>query len=121
MRFERLLRTPLLARIFVWMAAHMSFALPVRRLRETATLIAFHHPRPSYPLHIVLLPKRNIPDLNGLAPDDAPFLVDLFQTVQSLLAEFQPPAYRLVANGGRYQDFPQLHFHLVADQVDDSL
>ncbi|MEZ4510613.1 MAG: hypothetical protein R3C62_01950 [Chloroflexota bacterium] len=36
----------------------MSFLIPVQRLRETATLLAFHHPKPSYPLHILLVPKR---------------------------------------------------------------
>jgi hypothetical protein len=29
--------------------------------------------------------------------------------------EFQLPAYRLIVNGGEYQEFPQLHFHLVSE------
>jgi diadenosine tetraphosphate (Ap4A) HIT family hydrolase len=29
--------------------------------------------------------------------------------------EFKLPAYRLIVNGGEFQDFPQLHFHLIAD------
>jgi diadenosine tetraphosphate (Ap4A) HIT family hydrolase len=35
--------------------------------------------------------------------------------VQSLVDEFQLTAYRLIVNGGEYQDFPQLHFHLIAE------
>jgi diadenosine tetraphosphate (Ap4A) HIT family hydrolase len=35
--------------------------------------------------------------------------------VQSLVEENQLSAYRLIVNGGEYQDFPQLHFHLISD------
>lgn len=91
----------------------MSFAIPVERLRETETLLAFHHPKPSYPLHIVLLPKQAVPSLMDLDPNSA-FLSDLFATVQLLVTELQLPAYRLIVNGGEYQDFPQLHFHLIS-------
>jgi diadenosine tetraphosphate (Ap4A) HIT family hydrolase len=37
--------------------------------------------------------------------------------VQSLVTEFQLSAYRLVVNGGEYQDFPQLHFHLISEDI----
>jgi histidine triad (HIT) family protein len=94
--------------------SHMSFAIPTKRLRETETLLAFYHPKPAYPLHVVLVPKEAIPNLLELDPTSA-FLSDLFTTVQSLITEFQLPAYRLIVNGGEYQDFPYLHFHLISD------
>ena len=97
-----------------WIFTHMSFAIPARRLRETETLLAFHHPKPSYPFHVVLVPKQEVPNMMELDPASA-FLPDLFATVQSLVAEFQLPGYRLIVNGGAYQDFPHLHFHLVSD------
>jgi histidine triad (HIT) family protein len=93
----------------------MSFAIPVKRLRETETLIAFHHPRPSYPFHVLLVPKKTVASLNELDPTDTAFLTDLYATVQDLVNEFQLSAYRLIVNAGEYQDFPQLHFHLVSD------
>lgn len=95
----------------------MSFAIPVQRLRETQTLIAFYHPRPSYPLHVLLVPKKPVTSLKEFDPTDTAFLVDLYSTVQSLVDEFHLPAYRLIVNGGEYQDFPQLHFHLISDFV----
>ena len=96
----------------------MSFALPVDRLRETSTLLAFYHPRPSYPLHILLVPKKSIATLAELDPAaDADFLADLYSTAQSLVEQFQltQSGYRLIVNGGKYQDFPYLHFHLISD------
>ncbi|MGD8402756.1 MAG: HIT domain-containing protein [Anaerolineales bacterium] len=94
----------------------MSFVIPAERLLETESLLAFHHPKPAYPLHIVLVPKEAIPSLMELDPSST-FLSDLFATVQSLVAEFQLPAYRLIVNGGEYQDFPYLHFHLISDSL----
>ncbi|MDL1909098.1 HIT domain-containing protein [Chloroflexi bacterium CFX6] len=93
----------------------MSFAVPVKRLRETETLMAFHHPKPSYPFHVLLVPKKAVRTLMEFDAKDSAFLGDLYSTVQSLVEEFQLPAYRLIVNGGEYQDFPQLHFHLVSD------
>ena len=34
---------------------------------------------------------------------------------QSLVQEYDLGAYRLIVNGGEYQDFPHLHFHLISD------
>ena len=94
----------------------MSFAIPVKRLRETETLMAFHHPKPSYPFHVLLVPKKAVVSLKEFDSKDSIFLTDLFSTVQSLVDEFHLSAYRLIVNGGEYQDFPQLHFHLVSER-----
>ena len=116
MRPSRLLRAPVGRFLIGWVFTHMSFAIPVQRLRETATLIAFYHPRPSYPVHILLIPKRAIADVAALAPADSDFMLDLFAAVRSLVAELNlaPGGYRLITNAGPNQAVPQLHFHLVA-------
>ena len=98
-----------------WIFAHMSFVIPVKRLRETQTLVAFHHPQPSYAFHVLLLPKKSVVSLMSFDPNDTTFLFDLYTAVQSLVEEFNLAAYRLIVNGGEYQDFPQLHFHLISD------
>ncbi len=114
----RLARSAYARRLTGWLFAHMSFVIPVQRLRETKTLIAFHHPRPGYPVHIVIVPKRALGSLADLTPVDADFMADLFAAVQSLVAEFglEAQGYRLICNGGAYQDVPQLHFHLVSGE-----
>lgn len=92
----------------------MSFAIPVKRLRETDTLMVFYHPKPAYSFHVLLIPKKAVPSLKEFDSTDTTFLTDLYSTVQSLVDEFQLPAWRLIVNGGEYQDFPQLHFHLIS-------
>jgi len=95
----------------------MSLFIPVQRLRETPTLVAFYHPQPSYPVHILIVPKRAISDLLAIGPADQPFLADLFRCVRELVLELQldKQGYRLIANGGSFQDIAQLHFHLIAE------
>ena len=97
----------------------MAFLIPVDRLRETPTLIAFYHPAPSYAVHILIVPKRRQRDLTALTAADADFTVELFQTVASLVDDLHLSAYRLICNGGEYQDVPHLHFHLVSDTFRD--
>lgn len=103
----------LIRRVF----ASMSFVIPVNRLRETPTLLAFYHPSPSYPFHVLLVPRRAYKSLLDVPAADVDFQRDLFETVQSLVREFdlERRGYRLVANGGSFQDMPILHFHLVAE------
>ena len=98
-----------------WIFAHMSFAIPVQRLRETETLMAFYHPKPAYPFHVLLVPKKSVATLKDFDSTDTAFLTDLYSTIQVIIDEYQLPAYRLIVNGGEYQEFPQLHFHLVSD------
>lgn len=98
-----------------WIFAHMSWVIPVKRLRETDTLIAFYHPSPSYPTHILIVPKIARPNIESISATDSNFLLDIFATVNELTTELQLSAYRLICNGGDYQDIPQLHFHLVSE------
>src|SRR5512141_1545712 len=100
----RLARQPLLRPLVQWMFAHMSFVIPTQRLRETKTLVAFRHPQPNYPLHILIVPKAAYHSLLDVPPHATDFMRDLIETVQSLVREFQleSAGYRLITNGGAY-------------------
>lgn len=93
----------------------LHWLLPVTYLHETPTVLAFYHPKPSYAVHILIVPRAPIDDLTNLPLDDDALLQDIFETAQILVERFQLERYRLICNGGEYQDIPHLHFHLVAD------
>jgi histidine triad (HIT) family protein len=116
-RLLRLARTQFFGPWIRWSFAHMSFAIPVKRLYETETLMAFHHPRPSHALHILIVPKREIGSLVDLPPEDTALLQEMLETAQYLIKAFQleQGGYRLITNGGAYQDVPLLHIHLISD------
>jgi histidine triad (HIT) family protein len=117
-----LARSSLAGWVVGWLFAHMSFVIPVSRLRETDSLIAFHHPKPSHSVHILLVPKRKLPNLLAVGPAETDFFTDLYRIVQELVVEFvlEEPGYTLLVNGGAYQDVPQLHFHLISGRMDDA-
>ncbi|MGA9396986.1 MAG: DUF4386 family protein [Anaerolineaceae bacterium] len=118
-RFQFLTWRKIRRHMIRWVFRHMSIAVPVKRLRETSTLMAFHHPQPGYPLHILLTTKRPYTSLMDLPTDDSTFMRELIDMVQSLVREFklEESGYRFITNGGIYQDVPQLHFHLISDEV----
>ena len=107
--------------IMGWVFAHASFLLPVKRTYETDTLLAFHHPKPGYPVHILIVPKKAIRNLMSLQKVDRTFLREALQAAHLLAAEFCPPDGRhcLILNGGAYQEVPQLHFHFIAGDLED--
>ncbi|MBS1248810.1 MAG: Purine nucleoside phosphoramidase [Chloroflexi bacterium] len=113
-----LARTPLGGEIVGWILTHMSSLLPVDRLRETDSLLAFWHPAPVYTTHILIVPKRRYRSLMALNTEDVTFMGDLFKTVKSLVEELEleDGGYRVVVNGGDYQEVEHLHFHLVAEE-----
>jgi len=97
--------------------AHFSFLIPAEKLIETASLLAFHHPHPAYGLHILIVPKAYYPSPADLPTDDQQFERDLFQAVQALIKKFDllSSGYRLILNGGKYQEVTHLHFHLISE------
>jgi len=105
-------------RMVGWVFQNMSAVLPVKRLYETSTLLAFHHPKPAYPVHILLVPKKAIVSPLHLGQADQEFLLDVFKAVRVLVGELSlaESGYRLVLNGGVYQEMPQLHFHLISGE-----
>lgn len=100
----------------------LSDLFPEVQIAKTAKLLAFVHPRLSHYLHILLIPKQPAANLFDLQGDRQCFMSDLLKIVEQLVKEFDLDqyGYRLIVNGGAYQDFPYLHFHLVADQAGDS-
>jgi histidine triad (HIT) family protein len=105
-------------KIFSWGLEHAAFVLPVKPLRQTAHWMAFTHPNPSYPIHIILVPKGQVRDWLSVEPGqmDLDTTREFIELTQSMIREFElaDTGYRLILNGGDYQTFPHLHIHLVS-------
>lgn len=103
----------------MWMMTNMKHLAPGLVLYETDNLVAFRHPDPAYPVHILIVPKKEIAGIEQIAADDQEFLTDLVTCTQSLVRKYRlgESGYRLIANGGKYQETPVLHFHLIADRL----
>jgi len=88
-----------------------------KNLIEGAYWRAFYHPKPSYPLHILILPKSGIRSLTDAPNHSEAFYSELFVVVKKLVDEFNLEAcgYRLITNGGPNQSVPQWHWHLISE------
>lgn len=96
----------------------LSGKTPVQTVAETEHTQAFRHTQPSYPTHIVVIPKRHIPSLVALEPEDDRLLLELMGLVRQVASEVlaETGACRVITNLGRYQDSKHLHFHIVSGE-----
>ena len=92
----------------------LSGRTPVRVVRETAAVLAYHHTRPHWPVHVVVIPKRHVPSLLELDECGDTLLLELLHVVREVAAEVHQAhgAARVLTNLGAYQDSRHLHFHV---------
>ncbi|MEU9041507.1 MULTISPECIES: HIT domain-containing protein [unclassified Kitasatospora] len=88
---------------------------PVKVVEETDTVLAFEHTRPSYPVHIVVVPKRHIPSLVDLGDGTEEVLADVLRVVRKVAAKVREEygAACVVTNEGAYQESKHMHWHVL--------
>ncbi len=86
----------------------------VVKVRETENVLAYHHTRPFWPVHVVVIPKVHVPSLVDLGDQGAGLLPELLEVVREVAAEVaaEHGAARVLTNLGDYQDSKHLHFHV---------
>ena len=92
----------------------LSGRTPVKVVRETGNVLAYHHTRPFWPVHIVVIPKRHISSLITLEESDDELLLELLRVVREFAKQGvdEHGACRVLTNLGKYQDSKNLHFHV---------
>jgi histidine triad (HIT) family protein len=94
----------------------LSGRTPVDKVFESDTVLAYHHTRPFWPVHIVVIPKVHVGSL--LTIDDNKLLIELLDAVKSVASKVvdEHGAARVLTNLGRYQDSKHLHFHVLSGE-----
>jgi histidine triad (HIT) family protein len=90
--------------------------LPCKKVYEDDKIIAFWDIAPAAPVHILIMPKKEIPDLQSMQEEDLPLLGAVVQVAQKLAEELDlTEGYRLLTNSGPEagQTVFHLHFHLL--------
>ncbi|OGZ04299.1 MAG: hypothetical protein A2604_00825 [Candidatus Liptonbacteria bacterium RIFOXYD1_FULL_36_11] len=85
-------------------------------LYDSDTVIAFHHTRPFYKIHIVVVPKEHILDLTAVTEKHRNLLWEIITVSKNIIKNLSQnnKGIRLLTNFGEYQDSPHLHFHIVS-------
>jgi len=88
----------------------------VRKVRETDNLLAFYHTKPSYKFHVVIVPKEHVVKLSDLKSMD--LIKEIFEIAKNIIIEegLNKTNYRIITNGGSFQDSKHLHFHLISGE-----
>ena len=90
--------------------------LPCDKVFENGRIIAFKDINPQAPVHLLIVPKKMIPDLQSLQEEDLSLMGEVVEVAQQLAKEYGiEEGYRLVTNNGSLagQSVFHLHFHLI--------
>lgn len=99
--------------------------LPCEKVYESDTVLAFKDIAPKAPVHILIIPKKEIPTLQAVKAEDYPLIGEMIGVAQKLAKEFGiEEGYRLLVNNGPEsgQIVFHLHFHLIGGRrISDDL
>ncbi|MEQ1763077.1 MAG: HIT domain-containing protein [Pyrinomonadaceae bacterium] len=87
----------------------------VEKVIETENVLAYHHTRPFWPVHIVVVPKQHVDSLLTVENELLIELMDVAKQVAELVLS-EHGAARVLTNLGDYQDSKHLHFHVSSGQ-----
>lgn len=90
--------------------------LPCEKVFENERILAIKDIHPAAPVHILIMPKKEIRNLQALQREDLSLVGEIIQVAQTLAKEFEiEDGYRLLTNNGEEagQTVFHLHFHLM--------
>jgi histidine triad (HIT) family protein len=90
--------------------------IPSEKVFENDRIVAFKDIHPAAPVHILIVPKKEIPDLQSVSAEDLSLIGEVVVVAQELAKRFHIiGGYRLLTNNGALagQTITHLHFHLI--------
>lgn len=90
--------------------------LPSEKVFENERILAIKDLYPKAPVHLLIMPKKEIPNLQSLTSEDYPIVAEIVAVAQKLAREFGiEEGYKLLTNNGAKggQVIFHLHFHLM--------
>jgi diadenosine tetraphosphate (Ap4A) HIT family hydrolase len=94
--------------------------LPCTKVFENERILAIVDLYPVAPVHILIMPKKPIKNIQSLEPEDLPLVGEMIEVAQQI-AEQKGIAdgYRLLTNNGpdAGQKVFHLHFHLIGGAI----
>ena len=100
----------------------LSGKLAVQKVFEDDRVLAFHHPRPARPVHVVVIPKAHIPSLLDESALDGELLSSMVRAIQHAARALgldvpqadRPRGFYVRANAAAPGVTPHMHWHILA-------
>ena len=90
--------------------------IPAKIQYEDDRYLVIHDIQPAAPVHLLVIPKRQIPTLNDLTPADVELVGGMFLVARKVMADLGQSDYRTVFNCGpdAQQSVFHIHLHVLA-------
>ncbi|MBA3958431.1 MAG: histidine triad nucleotide-binding protein [Parachlamydiaceae bacterium] len=90
--------------------------IPSEKVFENERILAIKDINPAAPVHILIITKKSIPNIQTVTAEDLPLIGEVITVAQKLATQFGiADGYRLLTNNGSSagQTIFHLHFHLI--------
>ncbi|OMF16658.1 HIT family hydrolase [Paenibacillus amylolyticus] len=91
----------------------------VKVVMETNNVMAYHHTRPYYEHHIVVIPKIHIQSfISQEEENNDELLLEMMRVIKKIAADMlaQTGSSKIVTNLSSYQDSKHQHWHVVSGE-----
>lgn len=115
---RKISQKPFFAKVIRWMIVNLNSLFLGDKIYQTDHLFVVRHPKPAYKIHYLILPKDQIANVNEIEADSM-FWNEVPGAIQSLVDNTigNNDGYRIITNGGSYQEIPILHIHFVSGEA----
>jgi len=94
--------------------------IPAQVIYEDEQVLAFNDINAVAPIHILVIPKKHISDMNSVEEIDLPLIGHIFKVIKNVVKEkgIDQEGYRIVNNCGEFggQTVNHIHFHLLGQR-----
>lgn len=86
----------------------------VEKVYESETVIAFHHTRPFWEHHIVVIPKQHIESMASSESNNSSLLSEIMGVLSNLARDFESSygGCHIGTNVGTYQSAKHMHWYI---------
>ena len=94
--------------------------IPASIIYETEKVIAFNDINPVAPVHVLVVPKKEIPTLNDIQVEDTEYLIEMYSAIKKITKKLNiaEDGYRVITNCNNHggQEVYHLHFHILGGE-----
>lgn len=91
--------------------------IPAEIVFENDKVLAFKDINPQAPIHILVIPKKEIPTVNDIKKEDKDLIGEIYLAISEIARKLgiEEEGYRIISNCNDYggQEVFHLHFHLL--------
>ncbi len=94
--------------------------IPATIVYENDKVIAINDISPQAPVHILVIPKKEIPTLNDITDEDTDFIAEIYKAIRIITKNLgiDKDGYRVITNCNSHggQEVYHLHFHILGGE-----